>query len=76
MDFAGAWDSFAGKLAEILPRSPTIDSEALQTLAQYASYINYFFPVGKFLAFVAAVLACVAAYYAVMVILRWVKAIS
>lgn len=76
MDFSDAWNSFAGKLAEILPRSPTVDSEALQTLSQYASYINYFFPVGKFLAFVTAVLLCVAGYYAVMVILRWIKAIS
>ena len=76
MDFSKMWDSFAGKLAEILPRSPTVDSEALETVSRYAAYINYLFPVGKFLAFVMVVLSCVAGYYAVMVILRWIKAIS
>ena len=62
MDFLGAWQSFSGRILELLPQSPTVDSDALQTIARYAGYINYFFPVGKFLAFVSAVLVVVGVY--------------
>lgn len=74
--FSKAWESFAGKLAEILPTSPTVDSEALATVARFAGYINYFFPVGKFLVFVSAVLVAVGIYYLAMVILRMMRVIS
>ena len=75
MDFAQFWQSFAGKIVELLPASPTLDSDALETIAQYAGYVNYLFPVGKFLAFVAASLVAVAAYYVVMVVLRMIRLI-
>ena len=70
------WQSFAGKVLELLPASPTIDNEALQVIAQYAGYINYFFPVGKFLVFVSATLVIVGVYYLAMVILRILRVIS
>lgn len=76
MDFGQMWQSFAGRILELLPQSPTVDSEALAVLARYAGYINYFFPVGKFLAFVSAVLTAVAIYYLAMVILRFIKVIG
>lgn len=75
MDFSQFWSSFAGKVVDLLPTSPTIDSAALQTLATYSGYINYFIPVGQYLTFLSALLVAVAAYYAVMVILRWIKLI-
>ena len=56
------WQSFAGKVLELLPASPTIDNEALQTVAQYAGDIHYFFPVGKFLVFVSATLVIAGVY--------------
>ena len=74
--FSNAWQSFAGKIVELLPRSPTIDSEALEILTRYAGYINYFFPVGKFLAFVSATLVVVGGYYLYMAILRMIKLIG
>lgn len=76
MDFSSMWSSFAGKLAEILPQSPTVDSEALAEVARFAGYINFFFPVGKFLLFVALVLTAIGVYYLAMVILRWIKLIG
>lgn len=74
--FSSAWESFAGKVLEILPQSPTVDSEALEVVARYAGYVNYFFPVGKFLAFVSATLVAVAIYYAAMVVLRMIRVIG
>lgn len=71
-----AWESFAGKVLELLPASPTIDNEALRVIAQYAGYINYFFPVGKFLVFLSATLVIVGAYYLAMAILRILRVIS
>lgn len=76
MDFGQFWESFAGRIVELLPQSPTVDSEALQTLAAYASYINWVFPVGRFLAFVSLTLVAVGAYYLVMVILRVLRLIK
>ncbi|MBQ6420469.1 MAG: hypothetical protein IJK02_05280 [Clostridia bacterium] len=76
MDFSNAWNAFAGKLAELLPQSPTLDSDALAEVARFAGYINFIFPVGKFLLFVAATLAAIAIYYLAMVILRWIKLIG
>lgn len=76
MDFGDAWSAFAGKLAELLPQSPTLDSDALLEVAHFAGYINFIFPVGEFLLFVGATLAAVAVYYLAMVILRWIKLIG
>lgn len=76
MDFQRIWQSFAGRVLELLPQSPTVDSEALEIIARYASYINYVFPVGKFLAFVSLVLAAVAVYYLAMIVLRMLRLIG
>lgn len=75
MDFSQFWNSFAGTIVNLLPTSPTVDNVALETLATYSGYINYFIPVGQYLTFLSALLVAVAAYYAVMVILRWIKLI-
>lgn len=74
--FLSAFQQFAGQILTLLPKSPTVDNEALQTLATYAGYINYFIPVGAYLTFLAGCLACLAVYYAAQIILRWVKVIS
>lgn len=76
MDFQQFWNSFAGTITSLLPASPTIDNAALEVLATYSGYINYFVPVGAYLTFLSALLVAVAAYYAAMVILRWTKLIS
>lgn len=73
--FLDAWRSFSGQILDMLPTSPTLDSDAISALAEYAGYINYFFPVGKFAAYFSALLTCCLAYQAASVILRWLKVI-
>lgn len=74
--FLQFWKSFAGSILSRLPQSPTVDSEALEIIAQYAGYINYIFPVGKFLAYVSALLVAAGVYYLCMIVLRMIKVIS
>lgn len=74
--FLSFWGSFAGKLLELLPRSPVVDSAALATLSTYAGYINYFIPVGGYLKFFSAFLVSLSVYYSVMTILRFMRLIK
>lgn len=71
--FMQFWHSFSSVILEILPDSPTIDSDVLASLAEYAGYINYWVPVGPYLTFFSALLSCVAVYYLAVVILRCLK---
>lgn len=74
--FQKAWADLGANIIGLLPTSPTIDSEALQALSKYAAYVNYYIPIGPFLTYFSALLAAVAVYYVVSVILRWLKVIS
>lgn len=74
--FMKAWQSFSAYIVELLPQSPTLDSDAMQALSRYAGMINYFIPVGAFLTYFSALLTVVGAYYVVSVVLRWLKVIS
>lgn len=74
--FLQFWRSFAGNIISALPQSPTVDSEALETIALYAGYINYVFPVGKFLLYVSAILSASAGFYLQKIILRILKVIK
>lgn len=74
--FLKAWENFGDDILSMLPDSPTVDSAALQALADYAGYINYWVPVGPFLTFFSGLLASVGVYYMAMVILRWLKVIA
>lgn len=74
--FLKAWADFGETVLSMLPQSPTVDSDALATLAEYAGYINYWIPVGPFLTFFSALIASIAAYYLVMILLRWLKVIA
>lgn len=75
-EFLRFWQSFAGDIVSRLPQSPTVDSEALEIIAAYAGYVNYVFPVGKFLAYAFGLLAAVGVYYLVMIVLRMIRVIS
>lgn len=75
-EFLQFWQSFAGDVVSRLPQSPTVDSEALETIALYAGYVNYIFPVGKFLAYASSLLVAVGVYYLVMIVLRMIRVIS
>lgn len=73
--FISAWQSLSGKIVELLPTSPTLDSDVLDALSKYAGVVNYFIPVGAFLTYFSALLSAVGVYYVVSVILRWLKVI-
>lgn len=70
------WTSFAGVLADLLPTSPIVNSDALETFRTYAGYINYFIPVGPYLTFLSGLLAALLVYNAVLPILRNLKLIQ
>lgn len=74
--FLRFWRSFAADIISKLPQSPTIDSEALEVVRTYAGFINYVFPVGKFLAYVSAILVCAAVFYLYKVIMRQMRLIA
>lgn len=74
--FLQFWQSFAGDIVSRLPQSPTVDSEVLETIAAYAGYVNYVFPVGKFLVYASGLLVAVGVYYLVMIVLRMIRVIS
>lgn len=74
--FLKAWTDFGGTILSMLPQSPTVDSAALEALATYAGYINYWIPVGPFLTFFSALVASIGVYYLAMILLRWLKVIA
>lgn len=74
--FMPAFAEFAEQIIDLLPTSPTVDSEALEALRTYAGYINYFVPVGAYMTFLGATLVCLAIYYGARVLLNWLKVIS
>lgn len=74
--FIKAWQSFSGQILQMLPQSPTLDSDAMEALSKYAGMVNYFIPVGRFMTYFSALLSAVAVYYVASVILRWLKVIS
>lgn len=74
--FIRAWQSFASVILSLLPQTPTISSETLETIRTYAGYINYFIPVGNYLVFLSALLLAIMGYYIAMPILRLMKLIG
>lgn len=74
--FMRFWNSFAGMLLELLPLSPTVDNQALESFETFVGYINYFIPVGPYLTFLSALLGGLAIYNAALPILRNLKLIK
>lgn len=72
-------EKFWDKISYIMPSDPLkplINQLSVGSLSEYIGYINYFFPVGFFLKAFSAFLVSLAAYYIVIVVLRWIKAVS
>ena len=59
-----------------LPDSPIKPFISQLSAVPYLGYLNYFVPVGTFLAILQAWTAAIALYYIVMAALRWAKAIE
>ena len=58
---------------EVLPKSPIVWLAQDAEIAKYISYVNWFIPVYSIIGLLEAWLVAVAGWYAVQVILRWIK---
>ena len=68
--------SLVQRLVDVLPRSPFAGFiDQIGELPGLA-WLNWFFPVSECLSVMVAWLAAIAVYYAISVILRWVKVIG
>ncbi|MCL2051209.1 MAG: hypothetical protein FWG91_05730 [Lachnospiraceae bacterium] len=72
----GFLDAVVDTALNVLPISPF--TEHIDALAElpYLGYLNWFVPVGALVAIGTSWLVAIGIYYAIMIILRWVKAIS
>lgn len=77
------WNGIAGVINQILsvvffflPLSPFKQSWTALADNEVIQYMNWFIPVGEFIAITVTWLAAIAVFYAYQVILRWLKAIS
>lgn len=66
---------FVRGLLDICP-FPDIIASVSGTLSQGLGWLNWFVPVGGLVSMLLVWLGCFAAYYAVSILLRWIKAIG
>lgn len=63
-------------LIQLLPQSPFKDIEVAIESSTGLAWLNWFFPVSECLTVMSAWLVAIGLYYAISVILRWVKIIG
>lgn len=71
--------SLANIALAILPDSPiasNVTSIGFQSYGTIMSYINYFVPIGTFIAIMAGYTTAVLIYYGIRYVLRWAKYIE
>lgn len=67
--------SFVHDLLDICP-FPDIIASLAGTVSDGLGWLNWFVPVGGLVSMLLIWLGCFAAYYAVSILLRWIKAIG
>lgn len=67
--FGGVWQTFSGRIVELLPRSPLANID-FSAWADYIGMLNWVIPVGLIVDTLGAVLSCLAVYYGLRIILR------
>lgn len=72
----GWLDNIFGAVLFMLPNSPIRPFIAELGSMEWLGYINYFVPIGKIIAVSLAWVGAIGVFYAVQVILRWVKVIG
>ena len=66
-----------GKLLPISPFQRFIAGwDGIEVIQDYLGYINWFIPVSTLLDIMAAWLVCIATFYGVQAILRWIKIVG
>lgn len=77
MDFlewlSGVFQNIANNILNILPTSPIVYLASDSTVSKYLGYVNFFIPVYLWISILESWLVAIAIYYAVRVILRWLK---
>lgn len=76
LDMKNLLDKFLQAVLSLFPLSPF--REVIEELGSlpYLGYINWFVPIGDFVAIGTVWLAAIAVYYAWSIIARWIKVIS
>lgn len=70
------WNAFGHSLTNILPKSPF--ASFIDSAQEWPglAWLNWVCPVGELIQIFGAWLACVAAFFLVQIVLRWVKVIQ
>ena len=76
MSLDGMWQAYGHTLTNILPRSPFADFIAQAQEMPYLGWLNWVLPVADMLRVFGAWLGCVAIFYMVQIVLRWLKVIQ
>lgn len=63
-------------IIDLLPGSPIVYLTSNPTITKYMSFVNWFFPVYLWISMLETWLVAVGIYYAVQVILRWIKVVE
>ena len=76
MGLADYWQSFGDKIVNVLPKSPFRQYiQAFQELP-FLGWLNWFIPFKEITIIFGAWLGCVALFYLVQIVLRWLKVIQ
>ncbi len=75
MDWSWAKNLFSS-IINLLPQSPLKSVTNLINDIPYLSWLNWFFPVSECLTLMVGWLLCIAVYYGLSAILRWIKLVS
>lgn len=67
---------FLGTVLSVLPHSPFHQYIVAISNLPYLSTLNWFFPIGDFIAVGLAWLAAISLFYVYSVIMRWIKLIG
>lgn len=66
----------ADSIFEILPKSPIKYLATTPEIQKVIGYINWFCPIYLWISILEAWLVCVITYYALQIILRWIKVVE
>ena len=76
MGLAEYFQQFGYKIVNFLPKSPFISYLNQWADSKYLKWLNWFIPWNTILSIFGAWLGCVATFYLVQIVLRWLKVIQ
>lgn len=70
------WQQFAADIPQLLPYSPFLDIEQNWNPGNGVAWLNWFIDIPGMITILFAWVGCYAAYLAVRIVMRWIKAVS